>query len=189
MNEGEKDWHLVEAVHAGDAQAFEALMQRYKRPVLNFVYRLLNDAMEAEDAAQDVFVRTYRTIRKGRLRRSSSAFSTWLFQVARHAALDRLRRRRRHPESSLTPMSENGFEALAPGRTPAQDADAKALSHAIAEAVAALPEKQRTAMVLFEYEGCSQAEVAAVMRCSPKSVEARLSRARRSLRHRLARWM
>ena len=82
MAEINVDWSLVEQVKAGDDRAFDAMMARYKRPVMNFVYRMIGDAGEAEDLAQDVFVRAYQNIRKPGFHQTTGAFSTWLFQVA-----------------------------------------------------------------------------------------------------------
>lgn len=185
----ETDWRLVEETQAGDGQAFDAILERYKRPLLDFVYRMMGDAGEAEDVAQDAFVRAYRAIRAGRVRSRRAAFSTWLFQVARNAARDRLRFRRRRPEVSLAAMEDQGMELAAPGRSPSMEADRRQLGVDIIAALDELPEEQRTALVLFEYEGFSQVEIAGVLRCSEKAVEARIYRARRHLRKRLARWM
>ncbi len=104
MNE-DAEWLLVERLRAGDDAAFDALMARYKRPILDFVYRMIGDATEAEDVAQDVFVRAYDGLRRRGFRRTSARLSTWLFQIARNAALDRVRWRRRHAVESLNAAS------------------------------------------------------------------------------------
>jgi RNA polymerase sigma-70 factor (ECF subfamily) len=184
---GEQDeaWALVERVRDGDDGAFDELMDLYKRPVLNFVFRLIGDAAEAEDVAQDVFVRTYRSIHKPGFNRTNAAFSTWLFQVARNAALDCLRRRRRHPAQSLDALEEGGTSLPSAQATSADEVAARETGAEIAAAVMSLPEDQRTAVVLSEYERLSDARIAEVMRCSAKSVESRLYRARRFLRDRL----
>ena len=180
------DWTLVEQVQAGDDRAFDALMARYKRPILSFVFRMIGDAVEAEDVAQDVFVRAYRSLRKPGFRQTTGAFSTWLFQVARNAALDCLRRRIRHPTESLAALDDQGESMPGAGRTAREEAAAQETGAQIAAAVALLPEDQRTALVLSEYEDLSQLQIAAVLKCSLKSVEGRLYRARQTLRHALA---
>jgi RNA polymerase sigma-70 factor, ECF subfamily len=180
------DWTLVDQVKSGDDRAFDALMERYKRPILSFVYRMLGDATEAEDVAQDVFVRAYGAMRKPAFRQTTGAFSTWLFQIARNAALDCLRRRKRHPAESLAAMPDDGAAVASTARTAVDETAAKETSAQIAAAVALLPEDQRTTVVLAEYEDLSYAEIAAAMKCSQKSVEGRLSRARQFLRQRLA---
>ena len=185
--EKDTDWSLVERVKTGDDRGFDALMARYKRPVLGFVFRMIGDAAEAEDVAQDVFVRAYQTIRKPEFHRTTAEFSTWLFQVARNAALDSLRRRKRHPAESLAAMDDNGESVAGGGRTAHEESAAREVGAQIAAAVALLPEDQRTAILLAHYEELSYAEIAGILRCSQKSVEARLYRARQFLRARLAR--
>lgn len=184
-----EDWRLVLRVKAGDESAFDAILQRYKRPVLDFVYRMIGDATEAQDVAQDVFVRAYRGIRRPSFRPSRAAFATWLFQVARNAALDCLRRRKRHPASSLSDLNDTGIQIASGDLTPDRAVASGELGQAIARAVGELPEDQRTALVLSEYEDMSAGQIADVMRCSRKSVEGRLYRARRFLRSKLADWM
>ncbi len=179
------DWSLVEQVKAGDDRAFDALMARYKLPVLNFVYRMTGDGSEAEDVAQEVFVDAYRTIRKPSFHRTTAQFSTWLFQVARNAALDSLRHRKRHPAESLSVLEENGAMLAGAARTAQEESADKETGQKIAAAVALLPEDQRSALILSEYEDRSYAEIAAVLKCSLKSVEARLYRAKHFLRDRL----
>lgn len=179
------DWALVERIKGGDDDAFNILMGRYRRPILNFVFRMIGDADEAEDLAQDVFVRAYRHMRKP-VFHQTGAFSTWLFQIARHAALDCIRHRKRHPSESLDHLEDKGETTPGAGTTAAETVAARELGEQIAAAVACLPEDQRTAIILAEYEDLSYARIAAIMKCSEKSVEARLYRARRFLRKRLA---
>lgn len=185
MTDASADWDLVERVKAGDDRAFDALLARYRRSVLNFVYRMTGNAADAEDVAQGVFVRAYQAIQKPSVHRTGAAFSTWLFQVARNAALDDLRRRRRHPAESLDVIQEHGDLAGAVG-TSRDTVSGKETGAQIAAAVALLPEDQRATFILAEYEDLGYAEVAAILDCSEKSVESRLYRARHFLRERLA---
>ncbi len=186
MKEKPGDWDLVAGIKGGGEAAFETLVARYRGPVLGFVYRMIGDETEAQDVAQDVFVRAYRTIMQPRFRPGDAAFPTWLFQVARNAAIDVLRKRRRRPLLFFSSMEEDGGTLPAAGGTAADHAMAGDTAAHIATAVARLPEDQRTAFILAEYQGLAYAEIAAVMRSSVKSVEARLYRARRFLRSRLA---
>ncbi len=149
-------------------------MRRYKRPVVNFVYRLLGSVDDADDVAQEVFVRVYQNLDTYR---SETKFSTWLFALARNAAIDRLRWRARHPTEPI----ESAPQVAAPSST-TEEVDARETGEAIAAAAAKLPEDQRTALVLAEYHGLSYAEIAEVMHCSVKSVESRLYRAKQTLR-------
>jgi RNA polymerase sigma-70 factor (ECF subfamily) len=173
----QSDSAIVESIQAGDDAAFDELIRRYKKPVVNFVYRMLGDADEADDIAQEVFVRVYQHIGDYEPR---TKFSTWLFALAHNAAVDRLRWRKRHPTESL--------DAAVPVPTHssvAAEVNAHEIGAQVAAAVATLPEDQRTAVVLSEYHGMSYAEIAKIMHCSAKSVESRLYRAKQTLRERL----
>ena len=174
---------LVRRARDGDEAAFASLVDRFGKPVLNFVFRMTGDAAEAEDVAQDSFVRAWRHLADFDAGRS--AFSTWLFQIARNAALDRLRARRRRP---VEPLDAAMVDAASPAPGPDAVAGRNELGAAIAAAVAELPEEQRTAFVLAEYHGQSMREIAAVMESSEKAVENRLYRARQFLREKLRAW-
>ena len=168
------DSEVIRLIQSGDDSAFDELIGRYKRPVVNFIFRMLGSADDADDVAQEVFVRVYQ---KMDTYRPATKFSTWLFALARNAAIDRLRWRRRHPTESIDP------ELPLPAATDtAAEIGAREIGALIAAAVAKLPEDQRTVLVLSEYQGMSHAEIAAVMRCSEKSVESRLYRAKQTLR-------
>lgn len=169
------DIELVERLQHGEEPAFDELMGRYKRPVVNFCYRLLNDAGDADDVAQEVFVRVYQRIGSYRPR---GKFTTWLFALARNACVDRLRYRKRHPTEPLDVAPEPASVS--------NDTETREIGEEIAVAVAELPEDQRTVVVLAEYHGMSYAEIAGIMSCSEKSVESRLYRAKQILRQRLA---
>jgi RNA polymerase sigma-70 factor, ECF subfamily len=170
---------LIEQARAGDEAAFAELMRRYKRPVVNFVYRMLGDAAEADDIAQEVFVRVYQHIGSYRPRMK---FSTWLFTLARNAVIDQLRWRKRHPTESLE-LIERSAASTEAGVV--EQVATREIGEHIASAVATLPEDQKTALILAEYNGLSYDEIAQIMRCSEKSVEARLYRAKQTLRGKL----
>ena len=176
LNE-QSDSEIVRQIQSGEATAFDELMRRYKRPVMNFVFRMLGNAEDAEDIAQDVFVHAYQKLDTYR---TETKFSTWLFAMARNAAIDRMRWHARHPTESIASTPEIAM----PSGT-AQEVGAREIGGQIAAAVARLPEDQRTALVLCEYQGMSYAEIAGVMRCSQKSVESRLYRAKQTLREAL----
>lgn len=186
MNDKISDSDLVVRVCAGDDDAFASIMERYKNPVMNFIYRMTGDRDAAQDTAQDVFVRVFQALRTGRYRPTSVLFSTWLFQAARYAAIDVLRKRRRRPLDFFSALVDGGETLPAPGRT----ADVITAGHDVGEQIAAavnrLPVAQRTAFILAEYENFSVAEIASIMKTTSKSVEAHLYRARKTLRKRLA---
>jgi len=168
------DSEVIRQIQSGDDSAFDELMGRYKRSVVNFIFRMLGNAEDADDVAQEVFVRVHRKLDTYR---PETKFSTWLFALARNASIDHLRWRARHPTESIEP------ESPLPAVTgTAEEVEAHEIGRLIAVAVAKLPEEQRTALVLAEYQGMSYAEIAAVMRCSEKSVESRVYRAKQTLR-------
>lgn len=177
------DGAWVAAAQAGDTAAFDRIMVRYRGPVVDFCYRMTGRPDDAVDLAQDTFVRAWRAM--GRYRaRPDAAFSTWLFQIARNACLDWRRRNRRDPlYAAVDPVETEDLPG--PGSVP-DAVSARETGACIAAAVLALPEDQRTALVLAEYEGQSHEQIATVLKTSAKAVESRLYRARRSLRHALA---
>ena len=178
-----EDFMLVERMRTGEESAFGEIMRRYQRPILDFVYRMVGNADTANDLAQDVFVRVWRGIGRFR-RRADAAFSTWLFQIARNACIDEIRRRARDPLHAAV-ADPVALEQSPSSNSVASDVVAREIGERVAAAVTSLPEDQRTVVVLAEYDGLSYKEIAAVMSCSVKSVEARLYRAKQTLRHAL----
>ena len=176
---------MVVRFQSGDEQAFDELMARYKLPVVNFVYRILNDVGEADDVAQEVFVRVYRHGRRFKAD-GKSRFSTWLFQIARNQSLDVLRRRKRRPVETRDMCDGGDHSPMYAGPSADGELSNKEIGEAVARAVADLPEKQRTVVICAEYHGMSHAEIAGVMDCTVKSVESRLARARQVLRQTLS---
>jgi RNA polymerase sigma-70 factor (ECF subfamily) len=165
---------LVERYLRGDRDAFAALMDRYQTPLYQFAWRILGDAALAQDATQEAFARAW--IKRARYRaRPGARFSTWLFQLARHAALDALRRRR---EASLDELTH---EPRDPGINAAEAACNQELSARIAAAFAALPEAQRAAVTLSEYHGLRAREIARVLRCSTRAAESHIYRGKQRL--------
>ena len=174
------DWALVDRCRTGHDEAFTELMRCHKQPVLNFIYRMLGNAADAEDVAQDVFVRTYQAIVKPSFQPGKGKFTTWLFQIAHNAAIDTLRRRQRHPVDSMETVGQQPVASAT--ATPYKELANLELGNQIAAAVAALPSDQKTALILSEYHDLSCAEIAGIMTCTEKSVESRLYRAKQQLR-------
>ena len=182
--EQDADLDLVARVQRGDDRAFTELLARYEQPVFHFIYRLLSGGPDAEDVAQETFVRAYRALPRFRPQ-PGVRFSTWLFQIARHAALDHLRRARRRAEVPWPAERADPAAAAAPAD---EELARRELGLAIARAFAQLPEDQRTALALAEYHGASAAEIADVMSSSVRAAESRVYRARQELRRLLAAW-
>src|SRR5205809_6659859 len=145
------DARLMLRVKAGDREAFEELVNKYKRPVMNLIYRALGDATEAEDLAQNVFVQVYKSADRYRV---CAKFTNWLFTIARNLCLNEIRRRSRHPAESLdAPHPDQEDQPLR------QFEDAKIFSppdsllqgeleRKIQQALSDLPESQRIAILL-----------------------------------------
>ena len=147
------DAALMLRVKQGDTDAFAMLVDRYKQPVLNLAYRMLRDATEAEDLAQAVFVQVFKSAGRYEV---ASKFSTWLFTIARNLCLNEIRRRSRHPVDSMdTPHPEQGdqplhqFEDKKTASPPERLLNGE-LEQKIDEALAALPENQRLAILLCQ---------------------------------------
>src|SRR2546427_980172 len=145
------DASLMLRVKRGDRQAFEELVNKYKHPVMNLIYRMLGDATEAEDLAQNVFVQVYKSADRYRV---CAKFTTWLFTIARNLCLNEIRRRSRHPAESLdaphpeqTDQPKHQFEDTKNFSPPDRLLQGE-LVNKIEEAIAALPEAQRTALLL-----------------------------------------
>ena len=175
-------------VKQGDTAAFETLVEKYKQPVFNLVYRSLRDASEAEDIAQNVFLQAFKAADRYRV---SAKFSTWLFTIARNLCLNEIRRRSRHPADSLdaTRPDDDGhpvrqyedMKITAASRTLLQGE----LVGKVEEAIAGLPENQRTAMLLCREEELSYEEISDVLGCSLSATKSLIHRARETLKLKL----
>jgi RNA polymerase sigma-70 factor (ECF subfamily) len=174
------DAELMSRVQAGDEPALAALMERWELPVKGLLLRFVHNGHEAADLAQETFVRVWE--QRARYR-GGAKFRPWVFAIAVNLARNRLRWWRRRPEVTLEAWQ--GEEETAGG---AEAAEQKERAEAVRGAIAALPRDLREALVLAEYEGMSQAEIAATLGTTAKAVESRLYRARAVLRTRLARW-
>lgn len=182
------DAALMLRVKGGDAQAFEALVEKYKQPVMNLIYRTVPDATEAEDLTQHVFLQVFKSAHRYEV---SAKFSTWLFTIARNLSLNEIRRRSRHPADSLDETSgENDDQPVRqPEDTRVFSAPDMVLQGELVEkiesALAELPEKQRTAILLCREEDVSYEEIAAVLGCSLSATKSLIHRGREALKQKL----
>ncbi|MCY3885191.1 MAG: sigma-70 family RNA polymerase sigma factor [Gammaproteobacteria bacterium] len=170
MKHEETDAALMLRVQEGNAEAFEELMHRHVRQLHAYAYRLCQNSSDSEEVVQETFMRVWSRAKTWIPDRVK--FSTWLFQIARNFCIDRFRKQSARFDSSAD-------LDLIPDAT--SDSD-KELIMALNQVVLRLPERQRTALVLCQVEGWSQAEVADVMKVSVEAVESLLARARRRLR-------
>ncbi|MFM7750141.1 MAG: RNA polymerase sigma factor [Opitutaceae bacterium] len=178
-----EDRLLMERVRAGDEAAFAALMERWERPVKSVVARMVLNAAEAEELAQEAFVRLWQRREDFR---PGAEFRPWLLAIAVNLARNRRRWWRRRPSVELGAWLESGGDAgeMSGGAGALERAERVA---AVQAAVAALPNELREALVLFEFEELPQSEVAAVLGTTSKAVESRVARAREKLRRALQR--
>ena len=170
-----EDAESMRRVQEGDEAALGTLMQRWELPVKSVIGRIVLNAREAEELAQETFVRVWQQRQKYR---SAAPFRPWLFAIAVNLARNRLRWWRSRPEVALEEWNDHASDATS-GATSAESAERAA---AVRDAIAALPTELREAIVLFEYQQMSHAEIAAVVGASPKAVETRIHRARERLR-------
>jgi len=166
----------VMAARSGDRQAFGWLVERYQRPVFNLAYRMLGTAGDAEDAAQEAFLKAYRALDGYDPRRS---FSTWLLSITAHHCIDCIRRRH------LREVSLDGMPAWRRQAGPALDPEAEAQAgeraRLVRAALALLPAEYRLVVVLRYWQDLGYAEIAEVLGESESAVKSRLHRARRRL--------
>jgi len=191
MNAGspeEEDRTDMRQLAAGQDRALNRLMLRHGERLFHFLVRELGSESEAADLAEESFVRVYQ---HGSRFDPERKFSTWLYAIAANLVRDRYRWRSRHPEVSAdatgTAAASDWLGQLPDVKpTPREDLEQAERAEAVRTAVGDLPEELKTPLVLAEYEGLSQAEIAEILGCSAKAVEMRLYRARQRLREQLA---
>jgi len=171
----------MQALQHGEDNALDRLMTRWQVPLRSFLYRHMLNEEDALDLAQETFVRVYQN--RARFR-PDAKFSTWLFAIAFNLVRDSARRRKRRPTQSL-----EGTPEPVDSRQPFSSADEKERASAVRAAIAELPGDLRAAVILFEYEEKSHAEIAGIVGASAKAVETRLYRARQQLKKTLARYL
>jgi RNA polymerase sigma-70 factor (ECF subfamily) len=181
----------MEKLQAGQDAALNDLMERHATPVFHFLCRMVGNEDDANDLAQETFVRVFKSAGSFRLEQK---FSTWLFTIAANLARNHFRWRARHPNISLdaeNPETEQTLGGTLPADGPAPNEAALATerAQAVRVAVGKLPEDLREAIVLCEWDDRSTAEAATILETTPKAVESRLYRARQVLRERLKAWL
>ena len=183
------DAALMLRVKQGDTAAFTELVEKYKQPIMNLAYRTVRDMTEAEDLAQNVFVQVYKSAARYK---STAKFSTWLFTIARNLCLNEIRRRSRHPAESLDAVVDSSDESSSPRQfedrrnVSAPDRLIQdELSTKVEEALVALPENQRTAILLFKEKEMSYEEIAKIMGVSLSATKSLIHRGRETLKERL----
>jgi RNA polymerase sigma-70 factor (ECF subfamily) len=178
----QSDLELVRRVQRGERGAFDLLVLRYQHRVVKLVARLLRDPAEAEDVAQEAFVKAYRAIGSFR---GDSAFYTWLYRIAVNTARNTMASRQRRPldyEADLSESEQSAVDSrMRHGDTPEAAALSEEIHQTVNRAVEELPEDLRTAIILREIEGLSYEEIAAAMDCPVGTVRSRIFRAREAI--------
>jgi RNA polymerase sigma-70 factor, ECF subfamily len=179
-------------VKAGDEQSFALLLQRYRTPLINFLYRMVRNREQAEDLAQEVFLRVYRA-RADYV--PSAKFTTWMFRIATNLALNSVRdskyqRMEISIDAPAVPDNEEGDDRPLDVADKRPDIEhrlvAEVRSKMIRHAIEKLPEKQRAAVLLHKYQELDYAEIATILDCSESALKSLLFRAYEALRVELA---
>jgi RNA polymerase sigma-70 factor (ECF subfamily) len=182
MTQDDADQQLVQRVQAGDKSAFNLLVVKYQHRVLKLVSRFVNDAAEAEDVAQEAFIKAYRALPSFR---GESAFYTWLYRIAINTAKNALVSNRRRPvDFDLDLQDPEQYERqarLKEDETPEGVLLTEEIRQVVERAMEQLPEDLRTAIVLRELEGLSYEEIAEAMDCPVGTVRSRIFRAREAI--------
>ncbi len=182
----EPDAELMLRVKDGDAASFARLLDRHRAPVVHFLYRMVQNEAVAEELAQEAFLRVYRARTSYE---PTAKFTTWLFRIALHLALNHLRdgKAERLRESLDADAGSALGRQLADRRpTAEQDLLRQARLAEVRQAIRTLPDKQRAAVLMHKYEGMEYAQIARVLNCSETAVKSLLFRAYENLRARLA---
>jgi RNA polymerase sigma-70 factor, ECF subfamily len=185
---GRSDAEIMLQVKAGDDSAFEYLVQKYRRPMMNFMFRMAHSSAAAEDLAQEVFLRVYRSRESYE---ASAKFTTWLYRIATNLAVNHARdTRHERPENTVSldePDEESGRTLDLPDRGPSAEETMVQRERvaAIRRRVQALPERQRIAVVMHKYQQMEYRQIGDVLQLSESATKSLLFRAYETLREQL----
>jgi len=186
--ESPSDAEIMLRARAGDQSAFDYLVQKYRRPMVSFMYRMARNAAAAEDLAQEVFLRVYRSRASYE---ASAKFTTWLYRIATNLAVNHARdTRHERPEVQVSldePDEESGtkLELLDANLTAEQAMLRRERMLAIRSKVDALPEQQRLAVIMHKYQQMDYKQIAEVLKKSESATKSLLFRAYETLREQL----
>lgn len=182
MTAAETDQQLVERVQKGDSRAFDLLVLKYQGKMLGLISRYVHDSHEAQDVAQEAFIKAYRALPKFR---GDSQFYTWLYRIAVNTAKNHLVSRSRRPPGSDVDVADaeyyDGGSALRDIETPESALFGAELKSVVEGAIADLPDDLRTAVTLREFDGLSYEDIAEIMDCPVGTVRSRIFRAREAI--------
>ena len=182
------DHQLIEATKKGDEASFAEIVNRYRNPLTNYLFRMLNDYEEAVDLAQETFVRVYFAIERYH---TDYAFSTYIYRIATNLAISEIRKKKRRKLLSLTSFFQNDdnetqeFNPPDGKSLPDEDLIETERNRTIEKAIATLPDKYRAPIVLREIQELSYEEIAHILGLGLGTTKSRISRARGLLREKL----
>lgn len=185
-----EDAALIRAFHEGDKAAFDRLVLKHKDRLFNLCYRFFGDYEEANDSAQETFIKVYRALKRFRF---ESAFSTWLYRIAVNTCKNKLKSSAYRQKRKMVPLenpvlanrSRPSREIQDESQSPAIELEKKERMRIIQEAIDALPPEQKEVVTLRDIEGFSYEEVAEITGFNLGTVKSRLARARQDLRKKL----
>ncbi|NYT65933.1 RNA polymerase sigma factor RpoE [Alcaligenaceae bacterium] len=182
-SEREIDAELVARVQGGDKRAFDLLVLKYQRKVIRLLSRMVRNPGDVEDVAQEAFIKAYRALPQFR---GDSAFYTWLYRIAINTARNWQASQNRRPSTISSTENEEGetfqqVDTLIDINTPEAMVASKQIVETVNDAIAALPEDLRTAIILREIEGMSYDDIAQSMNCPIGTVRSRIFRAREAI--------
>jgi len=191
--EAANDHELLAAIRDGNELAFQEIVRRYRNPITNFVYRMLDDYDRSVELAQETFIRVYTSASRYQ---ANYSFSTYIYRIATNLAISELRKRKRRKLVSLTGffLSTDGSEPMEfnpPDDRPLQDKELVDTErrNAVQRAIGTLPEKYRAPLILRDVDGRSYDEIAKILETSEGTVKSRISRARGFLREKMTAYL
>ena len=182
------DAQIMLELRAGNNDAFDFLIQKYRKPIIHFMFRMVRNQAVAEELAQEVFLRVYRS---RETYRAEARFSTWLYRIATNLGVNHARDTRHERTASTVyldePDSESGSTPDVPDHTPSAEASLlqRERMNAIRQHVLALPERQRMAVLMHKYEGMDYKQIGDVLKLSESATKSLLFRAYQTLREKL----
>ncbi len=174
---------LVQRFQAGEIEAFDEIVHRYRRNVYRMAYYFTHNCEDADDISQDVFLKVFRSLNGFR---GNSTFDTWLWRITTNTCLDHIRRKPDAEALDTSSYTSLKYSAGICGELPDSSTDMAELRSVIFKAVGRLPDKQRAAFMLRHYEDLSLDEIAETLTCAVGTVKANLFHARRNLRELLS---
>lgn len=178
----EQEAEVIRRVQKGDGNAFEALVTAYEKNVYNLALRMTGNAQDAEDMAQEAFLKAYNSLDSFR---GESKFSVWLYRIVSNLCLDFLRRQKRRPASSLSVEDDEGEETQLDipdvSQSPEELLERRLTREAVRQGLAQLPAEQRQILLLREIQGLSYEEIGQALSLEPGTVKSRIFRARKRL--------